>query len=518
MPKLTRFHALSASLMLLMMTPDVHAEAGRVLFVFGNAAVEYTDGSTTNATKGLAVESGDRVVTSVNGRVQIRMADGGLIALRPNSEFLIESFSYTPPGQASTSAAPQPDQSFYRLLKGGFRSVTGAVGKADKSAYQVETPVATIGIRGTDYTAVYCDSICDASRFGQSTSAPAGLYLGVSEGGVTLKNAGGSLNVDAGQNAYVADPNTLPMIVAKASGGSSFAANEAEGEEEEEETQVSVPSTATDQTGQEVDLTEGENLVNPEPGSVAVAAGPLGTADSFSGVTTGDEARLVVDVDGNLTQFQGPFPDPSMADSTVVAEYGVGTSQIIDRGEDPMTDIRWGRWSTGVISVTDSSGQQDVDLGPGSLHWITGSVGETTPAIPTTGSLNFTLIGNTNPTDNAGNVGSLGFANLSADFTNQTVDADVSLSIGATNQIWDASAQDVDINSSAASFQGQFDTVTITDTVTSGTSQGTGDLAGFFSADETGVISGAGIGYSMDDGAGTSVSGAAAFQADPGGN
>ena len=171
-----------------------------------------------------------------------------------------------------------------------------------------------------------------------------------------------------------------------------------------------------------------------------------------------------------------------------------------------------------MISVTDSSGQQDVDLGPGSLHWITGSVGETTPAVPTTGSLNFTLIGNTNPTDNAGNVGSLGFANLSADFTNQTVDADVSLSIGATNQIWDASAQDVDINSSAASFQGQFDTVTITDTVTSGTSQGTGDLAGFFSADETGVISGAGIGYSMDDGAGTSVSGAAAFQADPGGN
>ncbi|MCH8958117.1 MAG: hypothetical protein IH835_01475, partial [Proteobacteria bacterium] len=60
---------------------------------------------------------------------------------------------------------------------------------------------------------------------------------------------------------------------------------------------------------------------------------------------------------------------------------------------------------------------------------------------------------------------------------------------------------------------------TITDTTDGSVSQGDGSLSGFFTGDGDGNVTGAGFGYSLDDNQGTSVTGAAAFDADdpPGG-
>jgi hypothetical protein len=40
------------------------------------------------------------------------------------------------------------------LIEGGFRTITGLIAKQNPSDYQMNTPVATIGVRGTEY-AVY---------------------------------------------------------------------------------------------------------------------------------------------------------------------------------------------------------------------------------------------------------------------------------------------------------------------------------------------------------------------------
>jgi len=71
------------------------ADAGQVVFVFGEGTVYHASGTEVPVSVGLKLEQGDRVVTEVNGRLQIRMADGGLIALRPGSEFVIEAFQFT---------------------------------------------------------------------------------------------------------------------------------------------------------------------------------------------------------------------------------------------------------------------------------------------------------------------------------------------------------------------------------------------------------------------------------------
>ncbi len=129
------------------------------------------------------------------------------------------------PAARARSALRQTTQSrsFYVLLKGGFRSITGAIGKEDKAAYRVRTPVATIGIRGTDYTAVFCSSDCTGGKRD-------GLYVSVAEGGVFMKNKAGMLELNPGDFGFVAGPATRPART----GVSAEAMAEARGRSDEE--------------------------------------------------------------------------------------------------------------------------------------------------------------------------------------------------------------------------------------------------------------------------------------------
>ena len=84
----------------------------------------------------------DVVTTGKAAKAQIRMSDGGMIALKENSELIIADYEYSEgDGQGSV---------VMELVKGGLRSVTGAI-KADTGDYKLKTPVGSIGIRGTHY-------------------------------------------------------------------------------------------------------------------------------------------------------------------------------------------------------------------------------------------------------------------------------------------------------------------------------------------------------------------------------
>ena len=95
---------------------------------------------------GSKVEVGETLSTASKTYARLKFDDGGEITLRPESEFRIESFHYD-------AKKPEKDSAIFRLLKGGLRTITGLVGKRDRTSYKVHTVIATIGIRGTEYTA-----------------------------------------------------------------------------------------------------------------------------------------------------------------------------------------------------------------------------------------------------------------------------------------------------------------------------------------------------------------------------
>ncbi len=223
-----------------------------------------------------------------------------------------------------------------------------------------------------------------------------------------------------------------------------------------------------------------------------------------------DGAQAVANGNGGLTQIR--IPESGRPDSEAV--YLVRqNARNVDTGRDAGTGIRWGRWADGNVNVKAPGGERGLlQLGDGGLHWILADGPR--PTVPTSGTREFVLVGGTAPTDNHGNSGVLGGALLTADFTSQTVDAAVELSMPATGTEWSAAASGLDINVPAATFGGEFDTVTITGS--DGVSQdGVGNLGGFFSGNADGGLGGAGFGYSLSDGDDTTVSGTAAFEVQP---
>ena len=94
------------------------------------------------------------------------------------------------------------EKAVFDLVKGGLRTITGVIGRGNQENYQVETPVATIGIRGTHYGLRFCEQQGCGSDYAD------GLYGGVADGAIGVVNAGGDLTFGNDRYFYVANRNT----------------------------------------------------------------------------------------------------------------------------------------------------------------------------------------------------------------------------------------------------------------------------------------------------------------------
>jgi hypothetical protein len=141
--------------------------------------------------KGDAVAPGDRIVTSENALVQLRMNDGGYLSVRPGTEMKIDQFVFDEKDQKKSSF-------LVSLIKGGFRSITGLIGRTNPDAYEIRTPAATIGIRGTDHEPMYIPPVAS----GLPTINAPGVYDKVNDGETFLRNEHGILPIKPGQIGF----------------------------------------------------------------------------------------------------------------------------------------------------------------------------------------------------------------------------------------------------------------------------------------------------------------------------
>ena len=139
------------SLFLLVVASSAYAEvSGKIGYMSGALVAQRPDGTIKVMGPKSEVSEGDLLVTAKDSYAQVVMNDGTKMTLRPNSNLKIESYRFK-------TDAPQADAAVFRLIKGGFRTVTGLIGKrGNKDAYQLRAATATIGIRGTDFTSRLC--------------------------------------------------------------------------------------------------------------------------------------------------------------------------------------------------------------------------------------------------------------------------------------------------------------------------------------------------------------------------
>jgi hypothetical protein len=177
------------------------ANVGTVTQLSGTLSVKKADGSVRILSQKSRIESGDTINTERDSYAQVKFSDGAQVTLKPNTSVKLDSIKFA-------EEKPQEDSFLYSLVKGGLRAVTGIIGKRSKEKYQLGTATATIGIRGTTFAADDCVS----NRGGDCERLEAGVYVGVADGEVVVRNPQGELGLSAGQFGLIA-PNQRPLFL-----------------------------------------------------------------------------------------------------------------------------------------------------------------------------------------------------------------------------------------------------------------------------------------------------------------
>lgn len=150
----------------LLLAHAAHAEqAGKVIFVAGSAKI-----AEAQAKLDAPVEEGQMLTTGADGYIYIKTIDNGLFILRPNTQARIANYHVDNANPANTRIKLE-------LLSGVARSQSGQAVKLARQNFRFNTPVAAIGVRGTDFT-VFTDQ--DTSR------------VTVLSGGITMSGFAGA--------------------------------------------------------------------------------------------------------------------------------------------------------------------------------------------------------------------------------------------------------------------------------------------------------------------------------------
>ncbi|QJE00709.1 FecR domain-containing protein [Massilia forsythiae] len=116
------------------------ADAGRIIFTSGKASI-----GDQPAVEGARVQEGQLLATGNDGYLYIKTVDNGLFILRPGSRARIDAYHVDNADPANTRVK-------FELLGGVARSKSGDAVKQARQNFRFNTPVAAIGVRGTDFT------------------------------------------------------------------------------------------------------------------------------------------------------------------------------------------------------------------------------------------------------------------------------------------------------------------------------------------------------------------------------
>src|SRR5262249_53285159 len=159
--------------------------AGKVELAEGDVRFLDARGSARRPRVGDVLYEGESLATGADGEVHLRMEDGGYVAVRPDTRMRIVNFR---------AQGDAEDRSVIALLQGTFRSVTGWIAKGGRDRAVVNTPTATIGIRGTEHEPLV---IPQGSTLGEP-----GTYDRVHAGQTEIRTKQGTIAVRPNQAGF----------------------------------------------------------------------------------------------------------------------------------------------------------------------------------------------------------------------------------------------------------------------------------------------------------------------------
>lgn len=179
-------------ILLVLSSPLMAAKSvGQAIAIEGTVNAVGEDQQARVLKRGSSLYVGDSIEVAADSKAQLKFVDGGLVTLIANTQYRIDSYEFTNKKKEFSS----------ELVDGGMRAMTGTIGKKNPSDYNIKTPVATIGVRGTILEALY--------QNGE-------LHVRSVSGVVRVRNEGGTatlrpgLSVSTNSSTTMGTPSTTP--------------------------------------------------------------------------------------------------------------------------------------------------------------------------------------------------------------------------------------------------------------------------------------------------------------------
>ena len=115
--------------------------------------IALSNGGSRELKQGDFIFVNDEILTSARSFAVLQFSDGAKVTVRPDSTLIIEQYLY---------AGNDNDEATLNLVSGGLRVITGAMAKNNPENYKVRTPVALMGVRGTEFSIMLCgEDVCE---------------------------------------------------------------------------------------------------------------------------------------------------------------------------------------------------------------------------------------------------------------------------------------------------------------------------------------------------------------------
>lgn len=340
--------AMAVAVVLTLAGNALAAEAGRVVFVSGDAQL-----GRHAAVKDAVVEEGDRIATGADGYVYVQTVDNGFLILRPNTVARVTAYSID-------KNDPSKTQVKLELSQGVARAISGEGVKRARQNFRFNTPVAAIGVRGTDFT-VFTDQQTTRVTVLSGGVVMSGFGAGCAAAGTGPCEGRDARELFAGQDGkllQVERGNSVPQLLAN-------------------------PALAPDQTQKPRD---------DEPATKAVTT-PLAQVNL-------DPERSSQALSNVRPVALVPALDPTLLPPATQPEPGpvITPPVVIEPPRPPVVavpEVFWGRWQAVLnrAPATGRIGDADVDMatyyGPYAITRLSNSA----LVMPTEGTAAFKLMG-----------------------------------------------------------------------------------------------------------------------------
>lgn len=334
---------------------DEKKGVGTVISVVGTVKAKGSDNTERELKRGDSFFATDVISVPKEAKIQLKFTDGSRTNLISSTEYRVDSYVYKDPNKKSEYIAT--------LTKGGFKAISGSIAKENPTGTKIRTPVATIGLRGTRYEAIYSESTQKLSSGCDKGTITVGNDLGAIEIGpesatqfaTVLENeipeasmeppadlAAADFSVEGGEpldNAQEGTGEEAEATGAEESEGeaTSEEAEEGEGtEESEEELSEESEEESTDEeesTGEEEESTDEETTDEEESTGDEESVNEMESEEGTTDEDAGEEGATEEGAGEEGTAEESSAGEAASEAAGEAAEVG-GESESFDTGSE----------------------------------------------------------------------------------------------------------------------------------------------------------------------------------------